>query len=69
MRNEHIMAAPIDMLCHSYKSVWIDLIEAKKKGFFGVVIFKSCFVTCDRNHLIPWLLLSSQCVLVSSKGL
>ena len=31
MRNEHIMAAPIDMLCHSYKSVWIDLIEAKKK--------------------------------------
>ena len=20
-----------DMLCHSYKSVWIDLIEAKKK--------------------------------------
>ena len=31
MRNEHIMAASNDMLCHSYKSVWIDLIEAKKK--------------------------------------
>ena len=63
------MAASNDMLCYSYKSVSNDPIEAKKKGFFGVVIFKSCFVTCDRNHLIPWLLLSSQCVLVSSEGL
>ena len=26
-----MLDASNDMLCHSYKSVWIDLIEAKKK--------------------------------------
>ena len=32
------MAASNDMLCFSYKSVWVDAIEDMKKSFFYVVI-------------------------------
>ena len=37
------MAASNDMLCHSYKSVWIDPIEAVKKSLFEVVILRIMF--------------------------
>ena len=37
------MAASNDMLCLSYKSVWIDPIEAVKKSFFDVVILRIMF--------------------------
>ena len=41
------MAASNDMLCLSYKSVWIDPIEAVKKSFFDVVILRIMF--CHRT--------------------
>ena len=37
------MAASNDMLCHYYKSVWIDPIEAIKKSLFDVVILGIMF--------------------------
>ena len=37
------MAASNDMLCLSYKSAWIDPIEAVKKSFFDVVILRIMF--------------------------
>ena len=39
------MAASNEMLCHSYKSVWIDPIEAVKKVSLMSSYLESCFVT------------------------
>ena len=64
------MVASSDMLCYCYKSVWINPIEViKKNASLMSSYLNHVLLPRDINHLIPWLLLSSRCVLVSSDGL
>ena len=64
------MVASSDMLCYCYKSVWINPTEViKKNASLMSSYLNHVLLPRDINHLIPWLLLSSRCVLVSSDGL
>ena len=64
------MVASSDMLCYCYKSVWINPTEViKKNASLMSSYLNHVLLPRDINHLIPWLLLSSRCVLVSSNGL
>ena len=64
------MVAFSDMLCYCYKSVWINPTEViKKNASLMSSYLNHVLLPRDINHLIPWLLLSSRYVLVSSDGL